>query len=79
MAREDVKISVDPDRMFAIQGEKKRKESPDKTTQLRSEIDFGQFRREFSLPDNISPDKISAKFENGVLEVQMPKVEPAFC
>jgi HSP20 family protein len=33
----------------------------------------GNFTRRFSLPDNVQPDAIKAKFAHGVLEVSIPK------
>ena len=35
----------------------------------------GKFSRSFNLPDNCNADDISAKLENGVLELSIPKVE----
>lgn len=37
------------------------------------ERQYGSFRRSFSLPESIDPEKIDAKFEKGVLEVILPK------
>ena len=39
---------------------------------LRKEKTYGEFSRSFYF-DNIQPDKINAKFENGVLKVELPK------
>jgi|SRR5690606_17788976 len=41
--------------------------------QKRSERIFGTFRREFSMPDNADLDNISAKCDNGVLNILVPK------
>lgn len=41
----------------------------------RVERSFGSFKRSFRLPDAIDADKISAKSDNGVLEVRVPKQE----
>jgi HSP20 family protein len=38
---------------------------------------YGSFQRSFSLPRTVSPDNISATFENGVLRVEMPKAAEA--
>jgi len=35
----------------------------------------GRFYRRFTLPDTVDADNISAKFNNGVLEVTIPKQE----
>ena len=41
----------------------------------RIERSFGSFQRSFRLPDAIDADKITAKSDNGVLEVRVPKQE----
>ena len=41
------------------------------------ERSFGSFSRSFSLHGNADPDRIKAKFEDGVLTVQIPKTEEA--
>jgi HSP20 family molecular chaperone IbpA len=44
---------------------------------VNSEKVYGKFQRTFSLPKNINTDLISAHFEHGVLEIEMPKEEKA--
>ena len=39
------------------------------------ERSFGRFSRAVNLPDGVDPDKVEAKFDNGVLEVRIPKPE----
>ena len=34
---------------------------------------FGSFTRSVTLPEGIEPEQIAAKFDNGVLEVRIPK------
>lgn len=41
------------------------------------EYEIGDYHRSFTLNDTIDRDKIEAKYQNGVLEVHLPKVEPA--
>ncbi|KAK0755149.1 HSP20-like chaperone [Schizothecium vesticola] len=40
-----------------------------------SERSYGEFSRVFSFPSSVDQDKVEAKFENGVLNVIVPKVE----
>lgn len=76
MCKECVKISVNEDRILSIKGEKKRKEQSEDKNCIRSERVFGEFSRSFVLPENSDFEKINAKFENGVLELTIPKKEP---
>lgn len=75
MSKEDVKISINQDNELVIKGEKKSVRSEGQTMH-RTERNFGNFERIFILPDNLKTDAISAKFENGLLEIQIPKLEP---
>lgn len=40
---------------------------------LRREFSYSSFRQTFTLPESIERDKISAKMENGVLKIEIPK------
>jgi HSP20 family protein len=44
---------------------------------LRIERSYGSFTRTFTLPENADADNISASFVHGVLEITVPKKEPA--
>ena len=75
--REDIKLDVTQD-VITISGETKfsKEYTSGKDHHVRyQECCEGTFKRSLSLPDNIDQDKISAKFENGILEVQLPKTE----
>ena len=39
------------------------------------ETQYGTFTRSFSLPDNVDANGIKAKYENGILEISIPKDE----
>ncbi|XUX00806.1 MAG: Hsp20 family protein [Dehalogenimonas sp.] len=70
--REDVDITVS-ENVVTIKGE--RKESPgikDEDIQF-NEIGYGAFSRSFTLPTKVDADKITALFENGMLELTLPK------
>ena len=47
----------------------------EKKNYTRREYSYNSFSRSFTLPDNSSPDKINAKYENGVLNITLPKKE----
>ncbi len=44
---------------------------------LHNERTYGRFERTFTLPTSIAAEKIEAHFENGVLNVALPKAEAA--
>src|SRR5699024_8540399 len=39
------------------------------------EHSYGSFQRSFTLPENIDADNISADYKNGILFIEIPKVE----
>ncbi len=72
----DVQISLE-NNLLTIRGEKKQ-EAKDESGQLhRYERTYGVFERTFSLPSTVNPDKIEARYSNGVLTVTLPKAEQA--
>lgn len=42
---------------------------------LRQELPQGQFYRAFSLPSEVDPGKVKATYNNGILEIRLPKAE----
>ncbi len=83
MTKEDFKVHLNEDNELLITLEKrtepKETEKTEKTdeakkdTYLRREFSYTQFRQSLLLPDNIERDKISARMENGVMTIDIPK------
>jgi HSP20 family protein len=74
--KDNVKISVNDDMLLTIKGKKKKEELKEEQSYVRAERAYGEFSRSFVLPENIDVDNINAKYDNGVLELTLPKVEP---
>ena len=75
MDEKEIELSMD-DGVLTIGGEKKTEaESDDKGYWLK-ECSYGSFSRSIRLPENIAEDKIAAKFDKGVLTIDVPKKEP---
>lgn len=75
MSKDDVEISYNAG-VLTISGERKMKETENGRKYHRIESRFGQFSRSLPLPsDVVNQDKIVAKYENGVLNVTVPKVK----
>ena len=77
MTKNDFNVHIDENGNLAIEMEKKveNKENDKKGHYLRREFSYSKFQQTMVLPDDIERDKISAKVENGVLNVRIPKVE----
>lgn len=71
MRPDQVDVSVQ-DGMLTIRGERKRDESVPDDAWLRRERPVGTFERSFSLPEGTDPDRISADYQNGMLELRIP-------
>jgi HSP20 family protein len=70
----DVQIEVRGD-VLTIAGERKAEHEEKQNGYYRVERSFGRFSRSLQLPDGVDADRIAAAFENGVLEVTIPKPE----
>jgi len=76
MSRDDVKISVE-NNVLTLKGERRFDEEVKRENYHRVERAYGSFCRSFTLPAEIDKRKIEARFQNGVLEVTMPRSEEA--
>ena len=77
-SKEDFNIELDNDVLTISAEEKKENETTDKNGRFtRKEFSYSNFKRSFSLPDSVDSSKISASYNNGVLEIALPKREEA--
>lgn len=75
LRKDEVKVEVEEGRVLQISGERSR-EKVDKTdTWHRMERSSGRFLRRFRLPENVRTDQVKASLDNGVLTVNVPKVQ----
>lgn len=74
--KDDLDVTVS-DNTVTIKGETKHEEKEEKGDFYRCEISQGSFSRTVALPDYVDSDDAKAKFEDGVLELTLPKVEKA--
>lgn len=79
MTKDDFKVNLDEDENLVVSLEKETKKESDQTKKmhyLRREFSYTQFRQAMILPEDVDKEKISAKVENGVLTVVLPKLNP---
>ena len=76
MDEEDVDITLS-DNVLTIRGEKKQEEAEEGKNFYRSERSFGLFRRSLPVPVEVEEGKIEARFEKGVLYIELPKTKEA--
>ena len=68
----NVELSLD-EGILTIRGTKEAEKKEEGKTFHRVERSYGSFQRAISLPKEVDEDKISARFANGVLEIDIPK------
>ncbi len=72
--KDQIKITLQ-DNILTIEGEKKKETKEEGKNFYRSERIFGSFKRCFTLPAQVDSEKVEAKFEDGMLHVQLKKIE----
>lgn len=76
LRKDDVKITVE-NGVLTISGEKKFEREEKKEDYHLVERRYGTFYRSVTLPNQVDSDKASAKFQDGVLVIEVPKLEQA--
>jgi HSP20 family protein len=71
--KESIHVDIDGNRVTIRAEVKRESEQKEGERVLRSERYFGAFARSFALTDEIDEEKAGARFDNGVLELTLPK------
>ena len=78
LTKDDVKLSIDAEGNPVVEMSKEtkneKKENKEEMRYLRHEFSVEHFRQTVMLPDDIHKEQISAKVENGILDIVIPKV-----
>ena len=76
VSKDAVKIELHDNRL-TVSGERKEEKSSDSTDHKKhfTEMYYGSFSRTFTLPQDVDAEKAEAKFDNGVLNLRIPKTE----
>ncbi len=74
MVKSDLDVTLTGD-VLTIKGEKREEKEENTADRHTIERRFGSFTRSVTLPRKVQGDKIQAKYENGVLNLTMPKIE----
>lgn len=72
----DIEVTITGN-VLTIKGEMKAEEKVEKGNYLRQERRYGSFCRQVSLPEGVKTDNVQATFKDGVLTLELPKVEAA--
>jgi HSP20 family protein len=78
LTKEDFTIEIEENLLKVASEVKKETETSDTNADVRytrKEFSFSNFKRTFTLPENIKSEDVKAKYENGVLQIALPKKE----
>ncbi len=71
-SKEDIEIYLE-DGDLVIKAERKEEIEEKGKNYIRQERRFGEIYRRIALPEEVDAEKIKAKYNNGVLEIELPK------
>ena len=74
VVKEKVSVEV-KENILTIKGERKHENEVQLENFYRRERSYGSFRRAFNLHYVVNPEKIKARFNDGVLRIEVPKPE----
>ncbi|ASJ03106.1 heat-shock protein [Thermococcus profundus] len=73
--KEDIKLRVTEDAVY-IEAQMKREKELEREGAIRIERYYSGYRRVIQLPEEVIPEKAKARYNNGVLEIEIPKKKP---
>lgn len=76
LSKDDIKVSLE-NKVLTISGERKQESSEEAKNFHHVERYYGFFERSFRLPKDVVSESVKAKYEAGLLNVQIPKAEQA--
>lgn len=76
VTKDDIDVSLH-ENVLTVSGERHFERDEKKENFHRVERAYGKFSRSFRLPANVNGTKVDAKFKDGVLTLELPKVEEA--
>jgi len=74
MNKNDLKIEVKDD-VLTISAEQKEEKQDDTEGYKRREFSYSSFCRSFYLPEDVNGEKIGASYRDGILNVEIPRLE----
>lgn len=76
ITKDDISIDVEKDQLI-ISSEMEQVDKEESKNYSRKEFFYGSFRKSFHLPETVNREDINAKFENGILSIDLKKKEEA--
>ncbi len=74
MEKADFNVKLDG-KVLTISAEKKTENTTENEKMIRKEFGYKAFKRSFTVDDKIDAANIAARYENGILTLELPKKE----
>ncbi len=74
--QKDIEIRIEDGRL-TVRAERKGADRREDASWHRLERPSGKFERSFRLPEDVNDAEVKARYENGVLQLTLPREEPA--
>jgi len=72
LGKKDIKVEIDKD-ILKIRHESQEKKENENQRYSRREFRYNGFSRTFIIPESVDDSKMKAKYENGILILELPK------
>ena len=73
MKKQNIKLTIDENNILTLEGKKENTSNDKDSKYIRQEIFYGSFKRIIQLPEDANQDKLSTKYNSGILEVTISK------
>ncbi len=77
ISESDVNVTLRENNLI-LEGEKKTETRKEERGHYFSEFSYGSFYRSIPLEEEVNPDKVKATYKNGILNVELEKIEGSF-
>jgi HSP20 family protein len=74
VSEKDIEVVLNED-ILTIRAEREFERKEDKEDYHLVEMSYGTFQRSLQLPYRVDPNQVQARFENGVLDIAVPKAK----
>lgn len=76
LKKSDFHLNLD-NKLLSISTETKKENKHEDENYTRREFGYSSFKRTFTLPESVDEEKIKASYEDGILNITLPKKEEA--
>ena len=80
LKKENIAIEIEKDVLTVsskVTSSEEKTEEKEGTRYTRKEFNYHSFKRSFTLPETVNKDSIKGSYQDGILSIQLPKMEEA--